>query len=134
MPINIISSVYGLNPVINDESVIFSGTGNTKDLKFTIAYTSLLTNPNIKIAMYRRQYDEIYDTGYDLVDLQDYVDQQLFGTSNQYEYLLIDNPNATNQFTLVMNDQLLTGTYRLAFRLYDNNTMIGEIIRYIVIR
>jgi hypothetical protein len=28
----------------------------------------------------------------------------------------------------------MTGTYRLAFRLYDSNTMIGEINRYIVIK
>jgi hypothetical protein len=29
---------------------------------------------------------------------------------------------------------LLTGTYRLVFSLYDNDTKIGDIIRYIIIR
>ncbi len=133
VPITIISSVYGLNPVIDDDSVIFS-SNNDKDLEFTITYTSLLNDPNIRIAMYRRKYDLVYDTNYELVDLQDYVDQQLFGTSNTYEYLLVDDPNPTNDFVIAMNDQLLTGTYRLAFRLYDNDTLIGEIIRYIIIR
>ena len=133
VPITIISSVYGLNPIIDDNSVIFSAN-NDKNLAFTINYTSLLDNPNIRIAMYRRKYDNIYDTNYELVDLQDYVDQQLFGTNNTNEYLLVNDPLATNDFVLLMEDELLTGTYRLAFRLYDNDTMIGEIIRYIIIK
>ncbi len=133
IPITIISSVYGLNPIMDDDSVIFSAN-NDKNLKFTINYTSLLENPNIRLALYRRKYDTVYDTNYELVDLQDYIDQQLFGTTNTNEYLLVDDPNAVNEFVLLMEDELLTGTYRLAFRLYDNDTMIGEIIRYIIVK
>jgi len=131
--LDIINSQYGLNPVINDNSVIFSAN-NDKNLSFTIAYTSLLDNPNIRLAMYRRKYDEIYDINYQLVDFADYVDQTLFSTNNTYEYMLISNPSTNNEFTIVMDDELLTGTYRLAFRLYDGNTQIGEVIRYIIIK
>ena len=128
------NSTYGLNPVLDDNSVIFQGNNNDKLLRFNIDYSSHLDSPNIRIAMYRRQYDTIYDTDYDLVDLADYVDQTLVPTTNSKEYMLINNPNATNTFSIVMNDEMLTGTYRLAFRLYDDETMIGEIIRYIIIK
>lgn len=133
IPISIINSTYGLNPVLDNNSVIFS-TDNDKNLKFTITYTSLLDNPNIRLALYRRNYDEVYDTNYTLVDLKDYVNQQLFSTSNRYEYMLVSNPNPTNEFTLLLKNELISGTYRLCFRLYDDDTQIGEIIRYIIIK
>ena len=133
LDIIIINSKYGLNPVINDNSIIFSST-NDKNLKFTIDYTSMLDNPNIRLALYRRRYDQIYDTNYDLVDLADYVDQTLFATENEKEYLLVSNPNPENSFNLSMKQELMTGTYRLVFRLYDNDVLIGDITRYIIIK
>lgn len=133
IPITIINSKYGLNPQLDNDSVVFSAD-NDKDLKFTIDYTSLLTNPNIRLALYRRKYDSVYDTNYELVDLQDYVDTTLRTTDNQYEYLLKNSPNVTETFAIPLNDTLLTGTYRLSFRLYDDDTQIGEIVRYIVIK
>ena len=132
IPINIISTTYGLKPTISDDSTILRSI-NDKDLEFTIDYTSRLNNPSIRVAMYRRKYNQVYDTNYDLVDFQDFIDLELVET-NHYEYLLIDRPNATNNFDLPMNENLITGTYRLVFRLYDNNTKIGEIIRYIIVK
>lgn len=133
LDLTIINSSYGLKPELNQDSVIFS-KNNNKTLKATINYTSMLDNPNIRLAMYRRKYDEIYDTDYELVDLQDYVNQALFGTNNTNEYLIINNPNATNELTLMLKSELETGTYRLSFRLYDDNTMIGEVVRYIIVK
>ena len=132
--INIINTTYGFKPEINQNSVIFNGTGNNKNLVFSIDYESRLSNPNIRLAMYRRKYNEIYDTNYELVDLQNYVSQSLFTTNNQKEYLIVDGPSSTNNATLMLKEELLTGTYRLSFRLYDGDTMIGEVVRYIVIK
>ena len=129
----LINSVYGFNPVIDENSSILS-TNNDKSLKFSIDYTSTLLNPNIRVSLYRRGYNEIYDTGYQQVDLQDYVDQVLFPTNNEKEYLLISGPSPTNNFNIAMKQQLLSGTYRVVFSLYDNDTKIGEIIRYIIIK
>ena len=131
--LTIINSTYGLKPEINDESVIFSAN-NDKSLKFTVEYTSLLDNPNIRVAMYRRKYDTTYDTNYELVDLQDYCKYDLSTTNNPKEYLLINGPSATNGFTFPLNNELLTGTYRLSFRLYDGDTLIGDINRYIIVK
>ncbi|MBR1679044.1 MAG: hypothetical protein IJ704_00155 [Bacilli bacterium] len=131
--VTVINSTYGLNPVLNDDNVILSSK-NDKLLKFSIGYESVLENPNIRLAMYRRKYDEIYDTDYELVDLKDFLDQTLFATSNPMEYLLIDKPGPQNDYSLILKSELQTGTYRLAFRLYDGDTLIGEIIRYIIVK
>ncbi len=133
IPITIISSVYGLNPIMDDDSVIFSAN-NDKNLKFTINYTSLLENPNIRLALYRRKYDTVYDTNYELIDFSDYAESSLITTENLHEYLITNEPNAVTGTTIQLKDELMTGTYRLSFRLYDDDTMIGEVIRYIIIR
>ena len=84
--------------------------------------------------MYRRKYDTVYDTNYELVDLQDFISETLTTTNNTKEYLLTNSPARNNSFNLAMKNELLTGTYRLAFRLYDGNTLIGEVVRYIIVR
>ena len=133
LPITIINSKYGLNPILNENSVIFSAN-NDKALGMTINYTSLLSNPSIRLAMYRREYDEIYDIDYELVDLQDYATTVLTPSNNPSEYILTNSPVAVNTKAIELESELITGTYRLSFRLYDNDTMIGEINRYIVIK
>ena len=131
--INIINSTYGLNPVIDDNSVIFSAN-NDKTFDFSLDYTSLLSSPNIRIIMYRRKYDQIYDTDYVVVDFQDFVSSTLLASNNIYEYIIDTNPLAHKDYSFEFEDTLLTGTYKIAFRLYDGNTMIGEIYRYIIVK
>ena len=134
MNINIINSTYGLDPQLNDNTVVFSGTNNDKNLQFSIRYTSLLTNPNIRLEVFRRQYDTVYDTDYDSFDIQTFVSNTLTGTNNPNEYMISSNPVANNNYTLQFKNTLTTGTYRLAFRLYDDDTLIGEIVRYIIVK
>ena len=131
--ITIINSKYGLKVDIDPTTVVFDSS-NDKNMKYTVTYTSLLSNPNIRLAMYRRRYDQIYDTNYELVDLQDYVRFPLTTTNNEYEYMLINSPRATNSMELAMGTNMLTGTYRLVFMLYDNDTLIGDVTEYIIIK
>jgi len=131
--ITIINSTYGLKVDINQNTVVFDSENN-KRLKFAIRYTSMLNNPNIRISMYRRKYNQVYDTDYELVDLQDYVGLPLTTTNNVNEYLLINNPLANSTMELALDSQLLTGTYRLVFKLYDNNMLIGDVSEYIIVK
>lgn len=131
--LRIINSTYGLNPVIDDDSVIFSAN-NDKSFKFTVNYTSLLTAPNVRIALYRREYDEVYDTDYRLDDFQDFVSYDLTLSNNPHEYVIDNNPIAQRNYEIPFNSELVTGTYRVVFRLYDDDTLIGEIYRYIIVK
>ena len=131
----IILSGYGLKATINDDSTVIVNDGSDKVLSGQIQYTSYLTNPNIRLRMYRRQYDAIYSTAYELVDLQDYVLDELVETTATHSYLLIQNPVQTNSYSINLKKQgMLTGTYRLDFELYDNNSYIGKHSIYVVIK
>jgi hypothetical protein len=130
----IINSKYGIIPTISDNSIIFNGTDNDKTLNINIKYNSLLSEPNTRIQMYRRTYNDYYDTEYEEVDLQDYIDQELTPSSNSLEYILSGRPVASIDYTFKMKESLRTGTYKLVFKLYDNNTFIGDVTRYIIIK
>ena len=80
------------------------------------------------------KYDSIYDTDYELVDLNDYVSQALFKTDFENEYVLISNPEPINELNLLLNSNVKTGTYKLEFKLYDGNTYIGKAKNYIIIK
>ena len=139
IPIYIINEIYGLDINTTAESmVIDSKTGLSLDktniVTYSIKYNSGLESPNIHMRLYRRRYDEIYSTDYELVDLGDYVNNTLFGTNKDKEYLMVNNPNEESELKLMFKDNLLNGTYRLEFILYDDNTEIGSIDKYIIIK
>ena len=133
--VRIVLSGYGLNATLDDTSIIISNADTDRSISGSIAYTSYLNNPNIRLRMYRRKYDGIYTTEYEVVDLQDYSDDNLVSTYTQKSYLIVQNPRANNTFSVALVDgDLLTGTYRLDFELYDSNSMIGKHEVYIVIK
>ena len=103
-------------------------------MKFVLLYDSGLSNPSLRMTLYRRKYDNVYDTNYEQVDLNDYVDQLLFATNTPNEYILTSNPEAINEFSILLKNNILTGTYRLEFKLYDNDTLIGTVKNYIIIK
>ena len=129
---SIINSTYGLKVDLNDTSVILK-TGADNSINGKIYYTSLLSHPNIRIRMYRRNYNEVYDTTYSLVDLGNYVSTPMEHTSNQKEYYITKAPVDEINLNLELMRNLTTGTYRLDFALYDNDVEIEIVSRYIII-
>lgn len=139
LDLNIINEIYGLDVNTDEKNLIINkSTGNslnnTNEVTYNIDYDSGLTNPNIKIKLYRRKYDEIYDTNYELVDLQDYISNELTKTDTEDMYLLVSNPKQDDTFTFTYKPNLKTGTYKLEFILCDNDTEIGLVDKYIIIR
>ena len=131
---------YLNNPIIqkNLDSIINKKTGKNKEdtnlVTCTVEYSSKFTNPNITVSLYRRDYSEEYSQNYTLVDLQDYVSDNLVTTNKEKEYLVSDSPKAimTNNYTLKEN--LKTGTYKIVYKLYDEETYVGEAFDYIIIK
>lgn len=136
LELNIINSIYGLKSTLSPENTVIDTTlqEDTKNMKFTISYDSGLSNPVIRMSLYRRKYDNVYDTDYELVDLNDYVSQALFKTDIEKEYVLISDPEPINELNLLLNSNVKTGTYKLEFKLYDGNTYIGKAKNYIIIK
>lgn len=137
--ITIIESSYGLNVHTNDEAkIIEQSTGYTQagnDIVTTdIEYSSGLDNPKITVSLYRRNYDTIYNNLYQQVNLQEYVTNTLEQTDIQNEYLFTDSPKEKMQFTFNLKPNLVTGTYKLVFSLYDNEEYIGQVYEYLIIK
>ena len=133
-----INSQYGLDVSLDDtQFMIDKDTGFTIDennaLVFHMKYTSSLENPNIRVQLYRRNYDDIYTTEYTSVDLLDYVTNQMEETQ-EFEYMFEENPTGNMDKFLYLKDQLTSGTYKFVFRLYDNQTFIGDSIEYVIIK
>lgn len=139
IPFVYVNDEYGLKVELEENDVIIDSVkGMTQDknteLNMQIEYTSILTNPNIRIELYRREYDEVYQTDYTLVDLKDYFVDSLKSTPNEYEYILINAPTNVNQTTMYLKNTLITGTYKLKYKLYDNDVYIGSVEKYIIIQ
>jgi len=137
--VTVLDTVYGLNLSMGDYIVMVDKTtGNNlnenSDLRFNLKYSSSLANPNIRLSLYRRNYDSIYSSEYELVDLQDYLKQDLIKTNKTNEYLLTDTPLSDISYNYNFKENLKTGTYKFVVSLYDNNTYIGDVYKYIIIK
>ena len=139
LDVRIINSSYGLKVITDDEAkIVDKETGNTLDknnsLVSTVEYSSALSDPNITVSLYRRTYNDIYSREYEQVDLQDYVLDTLTTTNKQKEYSAFDNPINVQNYVLNLKQNLKTGTYKLVFKLYDEDTYVGEAYEYIIIK
>lgn len=138
IPFTIVDSVYGLNVTLpNDEVIISKVTGytskNNNSLDFSTGYSSNLENPSIRVKLYRRTYNNIYDTSYELVDLASYVTNSL-DKINDKEYMFISDPNSDSTKSLYLRSTLRSGTYKFVFSLYDKDTFIGDSSTYIIVK
>jgi len=132
---------YGLDVNLDSNSqIIDKGTGKTLNdnntLEFNIEYETSIANPNIRIALYRRDYETIYTAEYNLVDLKEFVKDELTTSNNEKEYIITENPQATQKFVLNLKDDntLKTGTYKIKFLVYDGEIYIGEVYKMIIIK
>lgn len=123
---------------LSKTSGVISKEDNTDSFNLTISttlqYSSSLSNPNVAISLYRRDYSEIYSQNYTLVDLKDYVSTILTATPREKEYVVSTGPLPTATYYLTLKDNLVTGTYKLVYKLYDGNTYIGETYEYMIIK
>lgn len=135
----LMSRTYGLSATIGDAEMIINKKNGKNDngnnnINITIDYSGALIEPNIKVALYRRTYNDTYDTTYTQVDLLDYVSDELT-VFNDKIYNLLDEISSTNTCMLTMkSDSLMTGTYKLEFRLYDGSAYVGDVVKYLVIK
>ena len=137
--VTIINFAYGLKVITQDRAkIVENETGLTvadsNTISTTLQYSSSLSNPNVAISLYRRDYSEIYSQNYTLVDLKDYVSTILTATPREKEYVVSTGPLPTATYYLTLKDNLVTGTYKLVYKLYDGNTYIGETYEYMIIK
>jgi hypothetical protein len=116
------------------DSLTGKNANDNNHLGYNIKYNSGLNNPSVKFKMYRRSYEHIDDTNYILVDAKDYFDNVFTNGTTQKEYTLINNPSENNTFIFTFKNNLITGTYKMEFILYDGSSAIGSVEKYIIIK
>lgn len=139
LDLRIVNSSYGLKVTTDNAfKIVDKDTGFTQNNNNTfiskIEYSSALSNPNIAVSLYRRDYSDVYSQEYELVDLKDYMSSYLSSTAREKEYVVTTAPTETMNFSNKMKENLTTGTYKLVFKLYDGNVFVGEAYEYIVIK
>ena len=82
----------------------------------------------------RRDYTSEISLNYEAVDLANYTETQLTSGYNQYEYLVTDAPTSNNTVQLNLKENLVTGTYKLVFKLYDGENYIGATYEYFIVK
>lgn len=137
--IHVINEIYGLDVSIAPEEMIIDGeTGLTLNqlntLNYVIEYNSGLSQPKIHLRLYRRKYNEVYSTNFELVDLQDFSTLPLTLSSRVNEYIVITNPQAINNLTINLTSGLQIGTYKLEFVLCDATNEIGVVEKYFIVK
>ncbi len=137
--IEIVNEIYGLDVTTTAEEMsINKDTGKNENdsnsIGYTIKYNSGLQDPNIRFQLYRRNYATIDDTTYSLVDAADYFTDELTSTSNTNEYLISDDPEDEFDITFTTGTNLMSGTYKMVFILYDDTSAIGTVEKYFIIK
>ena len=139
LSIRVINQSFGLKVTTSDKAkIIDKNTGKTlngnNSLATSLQYSSALSNPNIAVSLYRRDYTEEFSQKYNLVDLKDYITTTLEPTKREKEYVVTERPSENNTYFLLMKENLVTGTYKLVYRLYDGDVFIGEVYEYLIIK
>lgn len=143
-------TVVGNNNLIKVESesknkLIDGVTGlnelGTREEKFRVIYESELIQPNLRISLYRRNTDTVATTEYTLVDIRKVFANTFtfpssvgFVGSDPLEFFLSKDLERDNEFIFSLREQLESGTYKIVFRLYDQNHKIDEDVDYLIIK
>lgn len=113
----------------------------TSTATYRITATESLTSPNLRVALYKRNIDNKDTTVYTEVSMDEVFAHTLTtpnenglspGTPN--ELMIRNGIGPQTEVTLDYADTLTSGTYRIVFRLYDQNQLIDEDYEYIIIK
>jgi hypothetical protein len=147
LTLNVLNNKFGLLVESDDVSIThdkYDGTDATgsKTINFDITTSSGQANPNLRVRLERRDYDNLDDPNdldykYEDVDLSDvFVDQLDVANAEEKLYYVTHDLPENIDFSLTLRDDipLRTGTYRIVFGVYDGDNYIGRVYRYLIIR
>ena len=107
--------------------------GGTKMNAYTIHYVADLNNPNFRVEVYKRKTDDVDTTEYESVAFNTLFKNNLTVVSG-HEVRLPVSEDATETFNFELADNLMSGTYRVVFKLYDNNQLIDEDVKNVIVQ
>ena len=101
--------------------------------KYTVKYHSQLSNPNFRIEIFKRDTTTIDSTQFSSVSFQSLFQNSLPIVSGNEVSISMGN-DTEKEFEFKLQDSLISGTYRIAFKLYDNDQLIDEEYKYVIVQ
>ena len=137
LPVTVIDSNNSITVTTEDYTKLVNGdTGlNQNDTKlnsYTLKYASQLSNPNIRIEVMKRDITTSDSVVYSPVEFKTLFQSPLAYASTYEVYLNMDE-DTERTFSLLLADELTSGTYRVVFKLYDNYQLIDEDYQYVIV-
>ena len=112
---------------------------NNNIVNFNIVESAELTNPNVRVSLYKKKELTAYDQDYVLVDLNDYIKNKLESADSNIYYALknpisYDVNETINSFSVILNDDIENNGYMFKFGLYDGDNLVGEVNLKVIVR
>lgn len=151
IPVNVVNDnsniIYSFGVLMNDANRIITKAVGEVNVSFNILYSSsleephIIENPNIRVSLFEKDELTAYNQNYSLVDLNDYVVDELemyeeniyYVTTEPIEY---GEPEYLyNSFELnLITSNFENNGYKLVFDLYDDTKKIGTIEKYFIVK
>lgn len=128
------NAIYGFGVSMNDANRIINKTNESVNVLFNISQNGLLTSPNIRVSLYKKNQLTAFNQDYTIVDLASYVSDSL-STSSPNVYYVSTNPTELTSFGLNLIPANFENTgYKFVFELYDNTKKIGTIEKHFIVK
>ena len=120
------------NQIIDKEEV--------NNINFNIIQSGNYTNPSIRVSLYKKNEFTAYDQGYTLVNIKDYVnnDLELIANNMYYAFKTPKKYNGTidtyNNLVLNFKDNIENNGYKVVFELYDGDIKISQIEKKFIVK
>ena len=139
--IHVISADNSITVSHNDKTKIFyADTGlneaGNRINAYQIKYSSTLTNPNLRLSIYKRNVDNSQTTAYTEVEFSKVFDNNMTGTGSTVYQYEVGLPFGTSPYSipLTVNQGIKSGTYKLVFKLCDNDQVVDTDEAYLIVK
>jgi len=112
---------------------IINKTDLSTEISFNILKTNL-SNPNVRISLYEKQTLSAYNQNYLLVDLNNYINENLELISDNVYYLTKSSDNNLLITLNLKNNVFNYNGYKLILELFDGDIKIDSIKKYFIVK
>ena len=106
--------------------------GNNRNI-YDVKYTSSLNNPNIRLEILKRDISSSDSSKFESIPFNNLFKNNMTVYSGN-EVLLNMGLSNSYKFYFDLNDEFTSGTYKLVFKLYDNNQLIDSDVQYVIVK
>lgn len=122
------------NVEMNSEDKVIDADSNEFNFKFLLS-DNILENSNIKVSLYKKDLLSAYDQKYTMIDLGDYLVNNILDTYDEGIYYAIKDIKNNAILNINLDTSLLEKNgYMFVFELYEDDKMVSRINKKFVVK